>query len=59
MIIHHASLLRFAIDENEYSLQKAIVRELGDRPWFSIRPLSISRITLVKLLLILLKECKH
>jgi hypothetical protein len=54
-----ATQLHFATDENEYSLQESIMRELGDRPRFSIRPLSIGRITVVKLLLILMKECKH
>jgi hypothetical protein len=53
---NHACLFRFARDENEYSLREAIVRKLVDRPRFSICPLSISRITMVKLLLTLMKE---
>jgi hypothetical protein len=32
MIINHASMIRFATDENDYSLLEAIVRKLLDKP---------------------------
>ncbi len=35
------------------------MRIRGGRPRFSIRPLLVGRVTVVKLLLILMKECEH
>jgi len=44
LIISHTFLPRFSADDNKYSLREAIERGLGDRPRFSIRPLSRGRI---------------
>jgi hypothetical protein len=63
IIINHASLIRFATDENYYSLLEAIVRKLSHKPkpQLSIRPLSVNRITVVRVIsiLLLMKECGH